>query len=55
VTLSVLHPVPDTTDRSNEVPGLAQLAAKPLYVGVYRAGGPAIGLIPHRAQKGGST
>ncbi len=52
---SVLHPVSDTSDRSDEVPGLAQLAAKPLNVGVHRAGRPAIGLIPHRGQEGGST
>ncbi len=48
-------PVSDTSDRSDEVPSLAQLAAKPVDVGVHGVCSPLIGLIPHGAQKDSPT
>ena len=53
---SVLQPpVSNTSDRSDEVPSLAQLAAKPVDVGVHGVCRPLIGLIPHGAQKDSPT
>ncbi len=52
---SVLHPVSDTSDRSDEIPSLAQLVSKPPDVGVHGVCRPLIGLTPHGAQKGSSS
>jgi len=48
---SVLHPISDTSDRSDEIPSLAQLVSKPPDVSVHGAIRPLIGFTPHGAQK----